>query len=48
VLELLRQVSIPAPERRVNAYPHELSGGMAQRVVMAIALACSPKLHHLR
>ena len=44
VLELLRQVSIPAPERRVNAYPHELSGGMAQRVVMAIALACSPKL----
>ena len=44
VLELLRQVSIPAPERRMNAYPHELSGGMAQRVVMAIALACSPKL----
>lgn len=44
VMELLRQVSIPAPERRVNAYPHELSGGMAQRVVMAIALACSPKL----
>jgi oligopeptide/dipeptide ABC transporter ATP-binding protein len=44
VLELLRQVSIPAPERRVNAYPHELSGGMAQRVVMAVALACSPKL----
>ena len=43
-LELLRQVSIPAPERRINAYPHELSGGMAQRVVMAIALACSPKL----
>ncbi len=44
VLELLKQVSIPAPERRVNAYPHELSGGMAQRVVMAVALACSPKL----
>ena len=44
VMELLRQVSIPAPERRINAYPHELSGGMAQRVVMAIALACSPKL----
>lgn len=44
VLELLQQVSIPAPERRMAAYPHELSGGMAQRVVMAIALACSPKL----
>jgi oligopeptide/dipeptide ABC transporter ATP-binding protein len=43
VLDLLRQVSIPDPERRVAAYPHELSGGMAQRVVMAIALACSPK-----
>jgi oligopeptide/dipeptide ABC transporter ATP-binding protein len=43
VLDLLRQVSIPAPERRFTAYPHELSGGMAQRVVMAIALACSPK-----
>ncbi len=43
VMELLRQVSIPAPERRINAWPHELSGGMAQRVVMAIALACSPK-----
>jgi oligopeptide/dipeptide ABC transporter ATP-binding protein len=44
IMELLRQVRIPAPERRVKAYPHELSGGMAQRVVMAIALACSPKL----
>jgi oligopeptide/dipeptide ABC transporter ATP-binding protein len=43
VLDFLRQVSIPDPERRLNAYPHELSGGMAQRVVMAIALACSPK-----
>jgi oligopeptide/dipeptide ABC transporter ATP-binding protein len=43
VLDLLRQVSIPDPERRFAAYPHELSGGMAQRVVMAIALACSPK-----
>ena len=37
------QVSIPDPERRLDAYPHELSGGMAQRVVIAIALACSPK-----
>lgn len=44
VLEILTQVSIPDPERRMNAWPHELSGGMAQRVVMAIALACSPKL----
>jgi oligopeptide/dipeptide ABC transporter ATP-binding protein len=44
VFDLLRQVSIPDPARRVRAYPHELSGGMAQRVVMAIALACSPKL----
>ncbi len=44
VLDLLIQVSIPDPERRLDAYPHELSGGMAQRVVIAIALACSPKL----
>lgn len=43
VLDLLRQVSIPDPQRRYDAYPHELSGGMAQRVVIAIALACSPK-----
>lgn len=43
VLDLLRDVRIPDPERRLRAYPHELSGGMAQRVVMAIALACSPK-----
>jgi oligopeptide/dipeptide ABC transporter ATP-binding protein len=43
-LDLLRQVSIPDPQRRLDAYPHELSGGMAQRVVIAIALACSPRL----
>jgi len=42
-LGMLRAVQIPDPKRRFHAYPHELSGGMAQRVVMAIALVCSPK-----
>ena len=43
-IELLALVGIPEPESRVNSYPHEMSGGMAQRVMIAMALACVPQL----
>src|SRR5258708_3319344 len=44
VIELLEQVGIPAAESRLQAYPHQLSGGMNQRVMIAMAIACNPKL----
>ena len=43
-LDMLGQVGIPDPPRRLSAYPHEMSGGMCQRVMIAMALSCSPKL----
>jgi peptide/nickel transport system ATP-binding protein len=43
-IDLLAEVGIPAPEKRIDAYPHEFSGGMRQRVVIAMAISCSPAL----
>ena len=43
-LDMLTRVRIPSPERRMNAYPHEMSGGMRQRAMIALALACRPRL----
>jgi dipeptide transport system ATP-binding protein len=43
-IELLERVGIPAPESRMNAFPHQLSGGMSQRVMIAMAIACTPRL----
>ncbi|WP_430511177.1 ABC transporter ATP-binding protein [Pannonibacter phragmitetus] len=44
VLELMQAVGIPEPERRVNSFPHQMSGGQCQRVMIAMAIACAPKL----
>ena len=43
-INMLKLVNIPSPEKRIDSYPHEMSGGMRQRVMIAIALACNPKV----
>ncbi len=43
-IELMRRVGIPAPEKRLDEYPHQMSGGMLQRIIIAMALACNPKI----
>ena len=43
-IKMLKMVNIPSPDKRIDSYPHEMSGGMRQRVMIAMALACSPKI----
>ncbi len=43
-LDLLKQMGIPEPEKRIDQYPHEYSGGMRQRAMIAMAMSCNPKV----